>query len=154
MTEKDFIEKVRKGLEPYAELIHKPPDSARALIKPCDIIASIKGQCHAIECKHRKFRRDREKRIKEDDVIITQGMMRPHQVENLRKLHNAGGRGVVCALLSNEYYSLQRRGFAWEISRFLQQEVWKIADIAGHLREIEMYWEQGGWVLPWLMKDR
>jgi hypothetical protein len=149
VIESDFTQALKAGLEAQRCWAHKPPDLARAIRKPCDLLVCANGRFWGIEnklTKHEGALRPGLKAVSEADF-----RGRRHQLETLRQIMDRA-RGfpfVGACVMSKTMVSGQYPKRAWLLpfEEYERQELWKIGELE-RLPDYELIWQpKVGWTV-------
>lgn len=146
MLEGDFRQALQKGLEHQGLWMVKIPDLARAIKKPCDLVACDRGRFWMIEAKLTKLDREPASGFKPKDVVLKLSDFRKHQLDNLQKIYAIGGKAFGAVCLTYHRPGLQPKR-AWMLPyAFIEgADVWRLADLE-RLPETELVWKPNvGW---------
>lgn len=132
LNEGNFRQHLQKGLESQGCFCYKPPDLARALVKPCDLIVGIRGRLWLIECKLRKLPGGR---IPPEANILIPSLFRPHQIPTLLQVERQGQGEAFVAVLAvpeeapkkREAWLLRASTVARREGKITQHQIWDIA---------------------------
>lgn len=160
MNENDFNADLAHGLRSQGIFAHKLPDLARAVVKPCDIVANCGGRFWMIEGKLTKVKL-KNGDFPPDLVVIDryEKTFRPHQLPNLQKIQQQGGVGFVAVYLMEDRPG-SRLKTAWlvPIDLFLHRPCWSVRYLDStsvSFPSIKLSWagEKKGWqVSAWIVK--